>query len=65
MRNGRRNSCTGELVSVTEGICIHLLFAVVGFKVGLVLEQLEGLKEGYRNSSSRADKPVIPEFGFL
>lgn len=42
-----------------------MLFAVVGFKVELVLEQLEGLKEGYRNNRSRADRPGIPEFGFL
>lgn len=40
-------------------------FVVVGFKVEVVLEQLEGLKEGYRNNRSGADKPVIPDFGFL
>jgi len=36
-----------------------------GFKVELVLEQLEGLKEGYRNNKTMANKTVIPDFGFL
>ncbi|KAL9980614.1 hypothetical protein ACROYT_G009222 [Oculina patagonica] len=34
-------------------------------QVELVLEQLEGLKEGYNSSGTTADKTDIPDFGFL
>nr|XP_058973240.1 putative phospholipase B-like 2 [Pocillopora verrucosa] len=34
-------------------------------QVELVLEQLEGLKEGYRENKSKAEGAVIPDFGFL
>jgi len=50
---------------VSEGGCVHLFFVVVVFKVELVLEQLEGLKEGYRNNRTMANKTVIPDLGFL
>jgi len=50
---------------VPEGGCVHLFVVVVVFKVELVLEQLEGLKEGYRNNRTMANKTVIPDFGFL
>ena len=50
---------------VTEQGCVHLLFVVFGFKVDLVLEQLEGLKEGYRSNKTVANKTEIPDFGFL
>lgn len=42
-----------------------LILSWFSFQVELVLEQLDGLKEGYRNNSIRADGPVIPDFGFL
>ncbi|XP_022780516.1 putative phospholipase B-like 2 isoform X1 [Stylophora pistillata] len=34
-------------------------------QVELVLEQLEGLKEGYKEKKSKAEGAVIPDFGFL
>ena len=54
-----------KLMDVSEGGGFHLFFVVVGFKVELVLEQLEGLKEGYRNNRTMANKTLIPDFGFL
>lgn len=52
-------------MNVSEGGRFNLFFIAVGFKVELVLEQLEGLKEGYRNNGTLASKTVIPDFGFL
>ena len=56
---------TVDLMNVSEEVRFNLFFVVVGFKVELVLEQLEGLKEGYRNNRTMANKTVIPDFGFL
>ena len=52
-------------MNVNKRGCVYLFFVVLGFKVELVLEQLEGLKEGYRNNRTMANKTVIPDFGFL
>ena len=62
----RKVKLTLELMNVSEGGRFNLFFVVVGFKVELVLEQLEGLKEGYRNNNrTLGSKSVIPDFGFL
>ena len=62
---GRKVTLTIKLMNVSEGGRFNLFFIAVGFKVELVLEQLEGLKEGYRNNRTLASKTVIPDFGFL
>lgn len=64
-REERQVKLTVDLKDVSEGGGFHLFFVVVGFKVELVLEQLEGLKEGYRNDRTMVNKTLIPDFGFL